>query len=404
MKIIEKGSIDSVPGFYAAGTKCGIKMGDAPDLAVLLCETACTAAGIFTTNRVKAAPVIYCRNILSRNNDNVRGIVVNSGNANACTGQRGLDDAALVAGEAEELFSLFGESVLVMSTGVIGVPLPVDKIKKGLRQIRKNYPNSSGESFARAIMTTDLQEKCLAVEIEVEGVPVTLGAAAKGSGMIHPNLATMLAFFTTDAAVSPDALSTILRRIAERTFNMVSVDGDQSTNDSVFVLASGSSGAPLISGPESPGFSAFFEAFLEAATILTRKIAADGEGATKLVEIRVVGADTYNSAVQVARTVANSPLVKTALFGADPNWGRIICAAGYSGVPIEPEKVDIYFGKLPAVKKGVAAGTHRDKLSDELRKKEVVLVIDLHQGDQECCFWTCDFSGDYVRINADYCT
>ncbi|HUU27974.1 MAG TPA: bifunctional ornithine acetyltransferase/N-acetylglutamate synthase, partial [archaeon] len=213
-----------------------------------------------------------------------------------------------------------------------------------------------------------------------------------------------LAFFTTDAALTPDALSVVLRQVTGRTFNRLSVDGDRSPNDSVIMLASGTGGAPLIQGPESRGFSAFYSAVLEAGSSLARMIAADGEGATKLVEIRVKGADTFDSANRVARAIANSPLVKTALYGADPNWGRIICAAGYSGAPVEPDKIDIYFGSLLAVKSGVDAGSDRLKLAGELKKNEITVTVDLNQGPHECSFWTCDFSYDYIRINADYHT
>jgi len=402
--MIVSGSLDSVPGFHTAGTSCGIKEGGKPDLGVLLCDVPCCAAGVFTTNRVQAAPVIYSKNILSRNAHAIRGIVANSGNANACTGERGLRDAAAVAAEAERIFSLPEGSLLVMSTGVIGKPLPVEKLKAGLGRVQEQFITGSSGSFASAIMTTDTKEKSLALKFEIEGVPIKLGAAAKGAGMIHPDMATMLAFFTTDAALTPDALSVVLRQVTGRTFNRLSVDGDRSPNDSVIMLASGTGGAPLIQGPESRGFSAFYSAVLEAGSSLARMIAADGEGATKLVEIRVKGADTFDSANRVARAIANSPLVKTALYGADPNWGRIICAAGYSGAPVEPDKIDIYFGSLLAVKSGVDAGSDRLKLAGELKKNEITVTVDLNQGPHECSFWTCDFSYDYIRINADYHT
>jgi len=404
MQTLNSGSVDSVPGFRAVGVSCGIKSGGEPDLGVLLCEHPCNAAGIFTTNRVQAAPVRYCRQVLSKNAQNIRAIVVNAGNANACTGEQGFRDAAEVAGEAERLLGVERGAVLVMSTGVIGEPLPVDKLKAGLLEAQRMFSTGKTGGFTRAILTTDTREKSLAVEFELQGVPVTLGAAAKGAGMIHPNMATMLAFFTTDAALTPEAASAILHRAAERTFNMISVDGDRSPNDSVFLLASGTSGAPLIRDPESAGFEIFYTKFLEAATELARRIAADGEGATKLVEIRVRGADSFASASRVARAVANSPLVKTALYGADPNWGRILCAAGYSGVDVEPEKIDIFFNSLQAVKAGAPAGVPERELTAQLNNDEVILTLDLHQGDHECRFWTCDFSYNYVKINADYRT
>lgn len=404
MKIIETGSVDSVPGFRALGVSCGIKQSGEPDLGVLLCERPCNAAGVFTTNRVQAAPVLVSKKILERSSGHIQGVVVNSGNANACTGKQGIRDAGGMAAEAERIFGLEESTMLVMSTGLIGKPLLMDRIKAGLLKVREGFNAQKGGSFARALMTTDTKEKFLAVRFDIQGVPVTIGAAAKGSGMIHPNMATMLALFTTDAAVSPACLNLALRRVTERTFNMISVDGDCSPNDIVFILASGACGAPLIENEESPGYKPFYSALLAAATELARAIVADGEGATKLVEIRVKGADSFNSASKVARAVANSPLVKTALFGEDPNWGRIVCAIGYSGVPVDPDKIDIFFGDIQAVKQGAPSGVSDEECASRLKEREIVLTIGLNQGGCECSFWTCDFSYDYVRINAEYHT
>jgi len=404
MEIIDTASVDSVPGFRALGLSCGIKQSGEPDLGVVLCERLCNAAGVFTTNRVQAAPVLVCKRILKSSAGMVRGVVANSGNANACTGEQGMRHAVETAAEAERVFGLENSSMLVLSTGIIGEPLPVDRIKAGLVKLREGFNAQKGGSFARALMTTDTREKSLAVKFEIQGVPVTLGAAAKGSGMIHPNMATMLVLFTTDAAVSSPCLALALRRAAERTFNMISVDGDCSPNDSVLILASGASGAPLIDSESSPGFEAFYSALLAAATGMARAIVADGEGATKLVEIRVNGADSFDSASKVARAVANSPLVKTALFGEDPNWGRIVCAIGYSGVPVDPDKIDIFFGDTQAVKRGAPSGVPPGQCASRLKKREILLRIDLNQGGSSCSFWTCDFSYDYVRINAEYHT
>jgi len=404
MKIIETGSVDSVPGFRALGVSCGIKQSGEPDLGVLLCERPCNAAGVFTTNRVQAAPVLVSKKILERSSGHIQGVVVNSGNANACTGKQGIRDAGGMAAEAERIFGLEESTMLVMSTGLIGKPLLMDRIKAGLLKVREGFNAQKGGSFARALMTTDTKEKFLAVRFDIQGVPVTIGAAAKGSGMIHPNMATMLALFTTDAAVSPACLNLALRRVTERTFNMISVDGDCSPNDIVFILASAACGAPLIENEESPGYKPFYSALLAAATELARAIVADGEGATKLVEIRVKGADSFNSASKVARAVANSPLVKTALFGEDPNWGRIVCAIGYSGVPVDPDKIDIFFGDIQAVKQGAPSGVSDEECVSRLKEREIVLTIGLNQGGCECSFWTCDFSYDYVRINAEYHT
>jgi len=410
MTEIIDGSVESVPGFTAVGVSCGIKLKSQPDLGLLICDTPAAAAAVFTTNRVQAAPVSYCRKVLASGAEKIRAVVVNSGNANACTGERGESDAAAVAAEAERLFALEQGTALVMSTGIIGVPLPVEKIGAGLAKAKNRLargaanPDRAGDTFSKAILTTDTVEKRLALRFELGGRPVMLGAAAKGSGMVHPDLATMLGFITTDAAASPQVLSCALRRAAGRTFNMISVDGDRSPNDSVFLLANGISGAPAIDSTESPEYSAFCSALMLVCRTLARKIAADGEGATRLVEIRVAGANSYQDAEQVARSIANSPLVKTALHGADPNWGRIICAAGYSGVPVNPDSIDIYFGELKAASGGLSNGVDHDTLVRELEKKELVLTVDLKQGSAECVFWTCDFSYDYVRINALYHT
>ena len=294
--------------------------------------------------------------------------------------------------------------------GVVKTLGDVEKILAGLSEAKDRLtagPGPSakvGDSFSLAIMTTDTVEKRLALKLDLGGIPVTLGAAAKGSGMVHPNLATMLGFITTDASVTPQVLAGALRWVSERTFNMLSVDGDRSPSDSVFLLASGTSGAATIDSTESAEYAAFRDALLLACETLAREVAADGEGATRLVEIRVVGGQNSEAAERVARSIANSPLVKTALHGADPNWGRIICAAGYSGVPVEPDRIDIYFGKLQAAAGGVFTGVAQEALARELNKKELTLTVDLNQGSAECVFWTCDFSYDYVRINALYHT
>ena len=406
MPEILDGSVESVPGFSAVGVCCGIKKESNPDLGLLLCDTPCAAAGVFTTNRVQAAPISYCREVLASSADKIRAVVVNSGNANACTGEPGERDAASVAAEAERLFGLGEHTALVMSTGVIGMRLPVEKLLAGLAEAKERLAagDDPEAGFSQAILTTDTVEKRLALKFDLGGSTVTLGAAAKGSGMVHPNMATMLGFITTDAAVTPQVLKSALRSATERTFNMISVDGDRSPNDSVFLLASGTSGAPVIDSTDSPEYLPFHDMLLMACETLARKIAADGEGATRLVEIKVVGAQSYQAAEQVARSIANSPLVKTALHGADPNWGRIICAAGYSGVPVETDRIDIYFGKLKAADSGIFSGVAQEKLARELKKKEITLTVDLNQGSAECVFWTCDFSYDYVRINALYHT
>ncbi len=404
-RIDYSGSVDSTPGFSAVGTACGIKASGLPDLAVIVAESPCTAAGVFTTNRLQAAPVLFCKKMLAAEAANVRAVVVNSGNANACTGVQGQKNASRTAELAQAEFGLGESKALVMSTGVIGEQLPIEKLESGLKKLGGLLGGGpDGESFARAILTTDTVEKKLSLTFELEGITVTIGAAAKGSGMIHPNMATMLGFFTTDAAVSPQALAVALRKVTERSFNMISVDGDQSPNDSVFVLANGKSGAPRIDDESSPGFADFCEALEQAAVVMAKKIAADGEGATKLIEISVSGAASCEDAERVARSVANSPLVKTAVFGKDPNWGRIVGAVGYSGVDVDPDLINIYFDDLPAFLAGEPADTGSAELATRLDGEEVLIRIELGMGEKHCRFWTCDMTYDYIRINADYHT
>jgi glutamate N-acetyltransferase / amino-acid N-acetyltransferase len=404
LKIDYNGSVDSTPGFSAVGAACGIKASGLPDLAAIVSDSTCTAAGVFTTNRLQAAPVLFCKNVLAAEAGNVRAVVVNSGNANACTGVLGQENASRTAELAREEFGLGESKALVMSTGVIGEQLPIEKLESGLKSLGGLLGGTEGESFARAILTTDTVEKKLSLTFELEGVTVTIGAAAKGSGMIHPNMATMLGFFTTDAAVSTQALAVALRKVTECSFNMISVDGDQSPNDSVFVLANGKSGAPIIENENSSGFKAFCEALEQAAVVMAKKIAADGEGATKLIEISVRGAASCDDAERVARSVANSPLVKTAVFGKDPNWGRIVGAVGYSGVDVDPGLINIYFDDLPAFLAGEPADTVSTELASRLDGEEVLIRIELGMGEEQCRFWTCDMTYDYIRINADYHT
>jgi len=398
------GSVDSVSGFRAAGVSCGIKASGSPDLGVILSDRPCCAAGVFTTNRVKAAPLIVSRERIEANPAGIRAIVVNSGIANACTGQRGIEDALAVASRAESLFALAAGSALVMSTGVIGEPLPVEKIKTGLEKIAGGSAGAGLTTFSRAIMTTDTVEKTVCAEFEIGGVKVRIGGAAKGAGMIHPNLATMLAFLTTDAAVSAAALAGALRRAVARSFNRISVDGDRSPNDSVFLLASAASGAPLVDSEDSAGYPVFCDALAACCTELAKSIAADGEGATRLVEINVRGAVSEQEAEKIARSVANSPLVKTAIYGNDPNWGRIVSAVGYSGVAVDPGALAVSFGEVEAFRDGEPTRVPRAELARQLEGKKVFLNVSVGQGAGSCTFWTCDFSYDYVKINADYHT
>ena len=400
-------SIEDVAGFDAVGVRCGIKSIPQPDLGVIYCDVPCSAAAMFTTNRVQAAPVKYCRKVLEKNAAGIRLIVVNAGNANACTGKQGERDAADTASAAESLFKVEAGSALVMSTGIIGVPLPMNKILDGISEASgKINVQRGGDSlrFSEAIMTTDTLEKRYSVSFKVGGKKAMIGSATKGSGMIHPNMATMLGFIATDVAITPEALQSALREAVNRTFNMLSVDGDRSPNDSVFVLASGKLGNKTIDKADGKDYKAFSEALHEVCRELTRRIATDGEGATRMIEIRVSGATSFEMGSKVARAIANSPLVKTAMFGADPNWGRIICAAGSCGEAVEPDKMTLSFGPVTVFRKGVPLEIDEEKAVEQLKKKEVEILLDLGLGGQECEFWTCDFSYDYVRINADYHT
>jgi glutamate N-acetyltransferase/amino-acid N-acetyltransferase len=394
------GSVCAPGGFTAAGVAAGIKPSGNPDVALIVSARPASAAGVFTTNRVCAAPVIVSREHLR--GGKARAIAVNAGNANACTGEQGFRDARRMAYLTAELLGVAPEEVVVASTGVIGRPLPMDRLEAGLRKAAGELSPEGDAQAARAIMTTDTRPKEIAVEAPVDGKTVRIGGICKGSGMIAPNMATMLAFITTDADVWPEVLASSLRRAAEGTFNCVTVDGDCSTNDTLVVLANGASGVRV--PPQSPAHAAFYDGLLYVCTHLAKELARDGEGATKLVEVRVRGARTRAQARQVARTIANSPLVKTALFGNDPNWGRILCAAGYSGVAMDPATLALDLCGVPLVRAGEPAPFDAAAVSEAMKSPEVSVLVDLGQGSQAATVWTCDLSYDYVRINAEYTT
>lgn len=394
------GGVTAARGFRAAGVRCGIKQ-EGLDLAVIASDADCSAAGVFTTNAFKAASVTLNQQRLP--SDAIRAVVANSGNANACTGERGLRDARRVCELAGELLDVPQVSVLSASTGIIGVFLPMEKVEAGIRQAAAELSTDGGEPASRAIMTTDTRPKTCAVEIDIEGVPVRIGGMCKGSGMICPNMATMLAFITTDAAIDPHLLRECLAECVERSFNSLTVDGDMSTNDSVIVLANAMSGCkPIIKGSEA--FDIFDEALGMVCTELAKAVARDGEGATKYVEIRVTGAATRDDAKRAAMAIANSPLVKTAIFGEDPNWGRVLCAAGRSGVRIVPERTSLWFGDVKIVENGEPISLDADAARKPMLAKELVITVDIGAGSSEATAFTCDFSYDYVRINAEYHT
>lgn len=387
-------------GFTAAGVAAGIKNGK-KDVALLVSDRPAAAAGVFTLNQVKAYPVLVTMRHLE--DGTARAVVVNSGNANACNGPRGMGDAEAMAAEAGRLLGCPADHVLVSSTGVIGQPMPMDKVLGGIRRAAAELTPEGGADAAVAIMTTDTVPKEAAVTVELDGRPVTVGGMAKGSGMIHPNMATMLAFVTTDAAISPGLLKNALFRAVDKTFNMITVDGDTSTNDMVLVLANGASGNPPVEN-EGPAYTAFCAALEEVCRRLAVAVARDGEGATKLLEVRVQGAATERDARMAARAVAASSLVKSAVFGNDANWGRVLCAAGYSGASFNPGAVDIYLGDIKVAERGGALPFDEDAASKVLAADHVVFTINFKQGSGAATAWGCDLTYDYVRINGSYRT
>ncbi|HUZ45260.1 MAG TPA: bifunctional glutamate N-acetyltransferase/amino-acid acetyltransferase ArgJ [Terriglobia bacterium] len=397
-----EGSLGTPRGFRAAAVASGIKTSaGALDLALLFSDAPQTAAaGVFTSNRAAAAPVILSQQNLKKSRGRARAIIVNSGNANACTGRAGTKAAEETARATAKSLGLSPQEVLVASTGVIGTPLKLDLILKKLPTLQKNLSAENGPALARAIMTTDTFPKSAVFTTKFRGRSVSLAGVAKGAGMIHPNMATMLSFITTDAAVDPRSLQKMLRAAVDESFNRITVDGDTSTNDTVVALASGLSGVSM--GPGSPAGRSFQAGLIELCQALAKMIVQDGEGATKVARIEVSGARNAADAERVARAIANSPLVKTAIAGSDPNWGRILCAAGYSGAKIDPSKVDIRVNDLYLCRHGIETGFNEAAARTELDRKEHTLRVDLHQGKARAWVWTCDLTHDYIRINASY--
>lgn len=396
-----QGGICAPGGFKASGVSADIKgkKTDKKDVAIIYSEQAATAAGVFTTNRVKAAPVIISQQKIS--NHVLQAIVINSGNANACTGAQGMTDAVDMCQQTAKALGIDVDLVAVASTGVIGVNLPMKKIQLGIQQAAKALSHQGSAAAAAAIMTTDTFPKEIAIEIDVAGVPIKIGGIAKGSGMIFPNMATTLGFVTTDAAVSAMALQKALKLAIETSFNMITVDGDTSTNDCVISLANGMAGNPEIH-PDSPTFSYFVAGLTYVLTHLAKAVVRDGEGATKLMEMQVHGASTQEDARKAALAVCNSALVKTALFGSDANWGRILCALGYSGAQFDPNKVDLYIGNVPVMQKGAGLAFDETAAAAVLAEKEIIIKAYLHNGSASATAWGCDLSHDYVTINGSY--
>jgi glutamate N-acetyltransferase / amino-acid N-acetyltransferase len=392
------------PGFRTAATACGLKKDGALDLTLIVADAPCSAAGVFTTNRVKAAPVLYDREVLSQSAGQMRAIIANAGCANACTGDEGKVNTRQMAALAADVVGARADQVLVLSTGVIGRQLDMTKVAGGIAQLAPATWTREANLASRAIMTTDTKPKTSSASGMIAGHTVTVAGMAKGAGMIHPGMATMLSIITTDAQVAPELLHTALKSVADMSFNRISVDGDMSTNDTVLLLASGVAGVTITDSE-----LADFVALLRVVCIdLAKKIARDGEGATKLVEIRVTGAAHAQMAHRVADSIACSPLVKTAIHGNDPNWGRVVCAAGYSGAEIDPDTLTLDFGlgdeQIRLVAAGMPLVADLNAASNLLKREDVFITLDLGLGDAATTVWTCDFSKEYVEVNAHYTT
>lgn len=405
MEII-KGGVTAAKGYEAASTAAGIKYTDRTDMAMIYSQAPCAAAGTFTTNVVKAAPVRWDQQVIA-GGASVQAVIVNSGIANACTGAEGFGYCKDTAKAAAEALGISEDGVLIGSTGVIGKQIPIDKLTAGIKALaeKKNDTIANGTEAAKAIMTTDTFEKELAVTIEAGGRTVTIGGMAKGSGMIHPNMCTMLAFITTDAVIAKETLQKALSEDIKDTYNMISVDGDTSTNDTVILLANGlAENEEIVEGTED--YRKFKEALHTVNEYLAKKIAGDGEGATALFEVQAMGCESVEQARTLAKSIVCSNLTKTAIAGHDANWGRILCAMGYSGAQFDPEKVDLFFvskaGKIQIIENGTAVDYSEEEATKILSEPEVTAIADVKMGDKEATAWGCDLTHGYIEINADY--
>lgn len=388
-------------GFTAAGVKAGIKKSGNLDVAVIYTKTQAVVAGTFTQNKVAAAPVYVSKEVVATGT--AHAIVANAGCANACTGQQGLDDAHKMAQIAADELGVNADDVIVGSTGVIGVSLPMDKLEAGIKDAVANLSADGSGNAGRAIITTDTHSKSVTCEFELSGKTVRMGAIAKGSGMIRPNMATMLCYITTDIAIEQALLQKAVSGCVEKSFNMISVDGDMSTNDMVIVLANGEANNAKIT-EENADYQIFFDKLMMLCTELAKQIAADGEGASKFLTINVKGAKSFADAKTVGMAIANSPLVKTAFFGEDPNWGRVICAVGYSGADMVPEKTVVKFGGITIFANGTGATYDEKALAHVMKEKDIVIDIELNMGQEDATVWSCDLSYEYVKINGEYHT
>ncbi|MGL4773516.1 MAG: bifunctional glutamate N-acetyltransferase/amino-acid acetyltransferase ArgJ [Clostridium sp.] len=403
MEIIQ-GGVTSPKGFQASGIFCGLKKNTLKkDLALIFSEVPSIAAGVFTKNKVKGAPIYICKEHLS--NKKARAIIVNSGNANTCNGEDGLSKAKKMASLQAKALKIKTDEVLVASTGVIGVPLNIDAIKDGIPLLTEKLNSNGGDDAANAIMTTDTFSKQCAIKINIDNKEVTIGGMAKGSGMIEPNMATMLSFITTDINISPSLLDSALKACVSLSFNRISVDGDSSTNDSVLILANGEAKNTLIEEKNS-NYEIFEAALKELCVTLAKMVAKDGEGATKLIECVVNGVKSQEDGLAFSKSVINSSLVKTAIFGSDANWGRILCALGYANIDFDPSKVDVSFesqlGSIKVCENGASLPFDEGKAKEILLQNDIKIIIDLSQGDETVTTWGCDLSYEYVKINGDY--
>lgn len=403
---ITDGSITSTPGFEAAGVAAGIKANGALDVALVHASRPCVAAAVFTTNAFKAAPVLYDQRILSENPAGLRAVVINAGCANACTGDEGLRNAEATAAAAARALGIAPRDVMVMSTGVIGAQLPMDRLTGGITAAVAESKSavSAGHDAARAIMTTDTRPKESAVRVTYAGGAFTIAGMAKGAGMIHPNMATLLCLLTTDAAIAPALAQRALHDAVDGSFNMITVDGDTSTNDTALLMANGATDSPPITAVDAPAYEAFFQGLTHVLTALAQGIVRDGEGATRFISITIRGATDSAAAKQAGMSVARSLLVKTAIYGRDANWGRIVCAVGYSGVSVDPSRVGVWLGDLELVRNGAPFDIDEERAGAILEQSDIAITVDLGQGNAEATVWTCDISHRYVDINAHYRT
>lgn len=396
-----KAGVTFPKGFKAAGVRAGIKKSGNLDVAVIYTEKEAAVAGTFTQNAVAAAPVVVSKATVKTGT--AHAITANAGCANACTGEQGMKDALAMQRITAEALGCNADDVIVASTGVIGVNLPMDKMGKGIKQAVAELDESGSENAGNAIITTDTYSKACATCVTIGGKEVRFGAIAKGSGMIQPNMATMLCFITTDAAIDNKLLQQALSEVVEVSFNMISIDGDMSTNDMAIVLANGAAGNEKIT-TEGANYEIFKDSLQRICQELAQRIAADGEGATKFLTVHVKGTKSFADAKTIGMSVAKSPLVKTAFFGEDPNWGRVICAVGYAGVPMDPQKTIVKFGDIPVYEYGVGSRFDEEALRAVMAEHDILIEIDMGEGTEEATVWTCDFSYEYVKINGEYHT